>query len=594
MSVEFFLNHVWQSTAFAAVMVALAWALRRQQARVKFAVWLAASVKFLLPFGVLVEAGRRLPWPQSWTLSWALSWTSAAGVAHSGTVAALQPVVRTVSAPFATQAVTLWDGNAGAGGHPLLIAWLIGVWAAGAVLLGARWFGRWWRLARIARQGEPRQIEGLRVVVCDQALEPGVFGIVRPLVLLPRGVEQQLCPDELEAVLAHERAHVRRRDNLWSAVHGVVECLFWFHPGVWWLGRKLVEERERACDEAVLEAGADREAYASSILRVCRFYVEVPETCAAGVSGGGGLRQRIAGILHGTWGARLGAPQKAMLWGLGAAAFALPLAAGLLLAQSAGPAAFEAASVRIAKVPSEGIPIRFRTDPRRLTVENMPLDAVLAHAYGLEPYQIRVPHWMHGERLDIEAETATPASSAQMKMLLQPFLIKQFGMKLHWTTTTADLYRLTVAPGGLKIKPSPADTSKPIWLTIGDGTMRITGSATMAGFAELLSQQAGRPVVDATGLSGNYDIDCRFRGSIEALAGQMLPPGVGNFMITVEGRGRPGRGPTPPPDAAGQTLQPAPALSAALPQQLGLRLVSAKGPIKVLVIDSANPTPVGN
>ncbi|HVB39824.1 MAG TPA: M56 family metallopeptidase, partial [Terriglobales bacterium] len=257
MTTEFFLNHVWQSTVFAAVMAAVAWGLRRQQARVRFGVWLAASLKFLVPFSALVELGRWLPWP------------NASGAAQAGAVAALQPVVQTVSAPFGTQTVTLWDASGGAGGNHLPITLLIGVWGAGAALLLARWIWRWWTLARIARQGERRgdlenDLGGLRVAICGDgaagALEPGVFGIWHPVVLLPRGFEEQLSKDELAGVLAHEQAHVQRRDNLWSAIHSVVECLFWFHPGVWWLGRKLVEERERACDEAVLEAGGDREA----------------------------------------------------------------------------------------------------------------------------------------------------------------------------------------------------------------------------------------------------------------------------------------------------------------------------------------------
>jgi bla regulator protein BlaR1 len=54
----------------------------------------------------------------------------------------------------------------------------------------------------------------------------------------------------MEAMLAHELCHVRRRDNLTSAMHMVVEVVFWFHPLVWWIGVRLMEERERACDEA--------------------------------------------------------------------------------------------------------------------------------------------------------------------------------------------------------------------------------------------------------------------------------------------------------------------------------------------------------
>ena len=63
----------------------------------------------------------------------------------------------------------------------------------------------------------------------------------------------------MEAMLAHEVAHVRRRDNLTAALHMLVEAMFWFHPLVWWMERRLVEERERACDEEVVEMGGDAE-----------------------------------------------------------------------------------------------------------------------------------------------------------------------------------------------------------------------------------------------------------------------------------------------------------------------------------------------
>ena len=69
--------------------------------------------------------------------------------------------------------------------------------------------------------------------------------------------------------MAHEVCHVRRRDNLTAALHMLVEAAFWFHPLVWWLGARLVAERERACDEAVLRLGRRPEAYAEGILKVC-------------------------------------------------------------------------------------------------------------------------------------------------------------------------------------------------------------------------------------------------------------------------------------------------------------------------------------
>ena len=95
----------------------------------------------------------------------------------------------------------------------------------------------------------------------------------------------QLTPDQLEAVFAHELCHVRRRDNLTAALHMIVEAVFWFHPLVWWLGARMVDERERACDEDVLRLGGEPQVYAESVLKVCEFYLESPVACVAGVTG---------------------------------------------------------------------------------------------------------------------------------------------------------------------------------------------------------------------------------------------------------------------------------------------------------------------
>ena len=126
--------------------------------------------------------------------------------------------------------------------------------------------------------------------------EPAVAGIVRPVLLVPDGIEGWLSTAQLRAVLAHEPCHVRRRDNLKAALHMVVESLFWFHPLVWWLETRLIAERERACDEEVLADGNKATDYAEGIVRVCQNYLESPLRCAAGV-GGGDLARRIESIL---------------------------------------------------------------------------------------------------------------------------------------------------------------------------------------------------------------------------------------------------------------------------------------------------------
>ena len=148
-----------------------------------------------------------------------------------------------------------------------------------------------------------RRLEGIagiqnpiKLLLSQASMEPGIFGIARPVLLWPQGISARLDGAHLESILAHEVCHVRRRDNLAAAIHMIVQAIFWFHPLVWWLGARLVEERERACDEEVLRLGNPPHLYAESILKVCEFCVESPLACVSGVTGAD-LKKRIVRIM---------------------------------------------------------------------------------------------------------------------------------------------------------------------------------------------------------------------------------------------------------------------------------------------------------
>src|SRR6185295_15081393 len=153
---------------------------------------------------------------------------------------------------------------------------------------------RGWRRVRAAlHASRAMDIEAaIPVRVSSGLLEPGVVGVLRPVLLIPDGIAGRLTPPQLASVLAHELCHVRRRDNLFASIHMIVEAIFWFHPLVWWIGAKLVEERERACDEEVLSLGSAPHVYAEGIVNVCKLYVESPLVCVSGVTGSN-LRKRI-------------------------------------------------------------------------------------------------------------------------------------------------------------------------------------------------------------------------------------------------------------------------------------------------------------
>jgi bla regulator protein blaR1 len=106
----------------------------------------------------------------------------------------------------------------------------------------------------------------IRAVSSPALLEPGVFGVFRPVMLVPEGILDRLTAEQLKGVIAHELRHVYHRDNLMAAIHMFVETVFWFHPLVWWIGKRMVAERELACDEEVLQMGSEPRTYAEGIL----------------------------------------------------------------------------------------------------------------------------------------------------------------------------------------------------------------------------------------------------------------------------------------------------------------------------------------
>jgi bla regulator protein BlaR1 len=251
-------NHLWQSTLFAAAAGVLVFVLRRHYAPARHWLWLAASLKFLIPFSLLIGAGARL------------GWTRAPVIA----VHRVSIVVEEIGHPFVPLDLGFLMPSATT--RPIsadnLTLVLLAVWLCGFAFILFRWWSRWRRINATVRASQPlregRELEALRrleritgirkpveLLSSTSSLEPGIFGILRPVLVLPSGIADRLVDAQLDAILAHELCHVRRRDNLMAALHMVVETIFWFHPLVWWLGARLVEERERACDEEVTAAG---------------------------------------------------------------------------------------------------------------------------------------------------------------------------------------------------------------------------------------------------------------------------------------------------------------------------------------------------
>jgi uncharacterized protein (TIGR03435 family) len=338
-------NHLWQSTAFAAVVWLLALALRGNQARTRYWLWMIASAKFLIPFSLLIAAGGYLR-------------PHAAAPIATPVVSA---VMEQMTQPF-SQTLSLTDiaptsaaPSAAAHGGGLLPMILLSVWACGSLIVTFSWWSRWRTIHAAVREASyMTSIANMPVLSSPSLLEPGAFGIFRPVLLLPEGIRDRLTTAQLSAILAHEICHVRRRDNLTAAIHMMVEAAFWFHPATWWIRARLVEERERACDEAVLQSGSEALVYAEGILNVCKFYVESPLACVSGVTGSD-LKKRIVRIMSEQVARKLDFSRKLLLSAAGLLAVAAPVVFGVVHATVSRAQSQDETATAAKSDPLEGI-----------------------------------------------------------------------------------------------------------------------------------------------------------------------------------------------------------------------------------------------
>jgi beta-lactamase regulating signal transducer with metallopeptidase domain len=345
---ETLLDHLWQSTLFASAAALLTLAFRGNGASIRFKIWLAASLKFLVPFPLLVLAGEHLHW-STLAVGATPQWTVfASRIMQPASLMRLEfgpPMVSGSPVSVTTSSGTTSSGATASGVavseptvsdpapwlHWSLGTWALLIWSIGFAVLIGRWLLEWLKLRAVVVTAVPLDIEApVPVRETATTLEPGVCGILAPVLLLPRGIATHLTSDELDSMLEHELCHWWRKDNLTAALHMLVEALFWFHPMVWWLGSRMVIERERACDEEVIQSGTDRQIYAQGILKVCRLYVEPPLLCTTGISSGT-LRQRIEDIMRHQATAKLHLAKKCLLSVASLTAVVGPVAIGLAL-----------------------------------------------------------------------------------------------------------------------------------------------------------------------------------------------------------------------------------------------------------------------
>ena len=599
-------NHLWQSTVVAALAALLALALRNNQARIRYWLWLIASLKFLVPFSLLVALASHLTMAPTAPLA----------------PPKLSAVMHQVTQPFPELQYAAVPTSEIAAHSLSLVPFALGVWLLGVVTVACLWSRRWLRIRAALRAGSRSPIEAAVPVVSSPTLvEPGIFGIFRPVLLLPEGITDHLTREHLEAILVHELCHVRRRDNLAAAIHMAVEAIFWFYPLVWWIGSRLVDERERACDEEVLRLGNEPEVYAESILKICQFYLESPLACISGITGSD-LKKRIVRIMTERLAERLSFGRKLLLVGVAAVAIAAPLLFGLAKQNEAQTAnegslpTFEVASVKPNK--SGTRMIRISNTPGRFSAINVTPKMLIRFAYNIKDSQLLGgPSWLDSEYFDIDAKTDEPDQAAgsgsslmagagpntkalargpnndpmlmneRRRLMVQALLADRFKLTLDRQTKDLPIYELVLGKGGPKFKettlpprdptaappsgPPPAPGQGPprrgVMMGFARGQLNMNGGS-MDQLANALSERVGRTVVDKTGLTGEYDLTLQWT------------PDENDALTRSEAARAGGPGPSdgPASDPNGPTL------FTALQEQLGLNLESSKGPVQTFTV----------
>jgi bla regulator protein blaR1 len=611
-------DHLWQSTLFVGGAGLLALILRKNCARARYWIWLVASVKFLIPFTLLVLIGSDLSWSH----------------ASDGIETGLYLAMDEFSQPFTQPAMLLKSPIAAgitASKGPLSLSHLIpgllaGLWLCGFLAVLLAWYGRWRQLSAIMRKAIPiregceiealrrlERIRGIRrpneVLLSQGFLEPAVFGIARPVLLWPMGLSAQLDNVQIETILAHELEHMRRRDNLAAALHTIVEAIFWFYPLAWWLGARLVEERERACDEEVLKLGGEPQVYAESILKACAFCVGTSPACVSGFTGAD-LKKRIIRIMTQGVARNLDFSRKLLVAAAALIAVLTPVGFGLANAPQRldelprqdtatfGPEfKYDVISIK----PNKSANARYggRDLPDGFIRTGATPEILFNDAYG--PIRIDqiygAPDWFNSERYDVDAKVDGSIAPELQKLspnqrdlarkrMLQELLTDRFNLKVHRETRQLPIYTLIVAKGGTKLKEAkPGETYQrhvygdakkgagQSFVKPGMGTFQ---GVTIAQLARFLEVELNRTIVDKTGLTGTYDFTLRWAPSDTEMDAAFGPsPSISPATAP---NGQPALAPSDPtgvPPLSSKTLE----------TQIGLKLAAAKGPVEVIVID---------
>src|SRR5438876_9467122 len=358
------LHSLWQCALAAAALAALLAVLPARAARIRYALAAATlALTLALPMATLLRLQRASPETTG-------DGAVVAGFAPTPTspTPAAAPELNPLSpqtgrryGPAAPAIMLLRLAPRIRAGLEPLLPWIVLLWLTGVVTLSLRLASGWLAARRLRALGTRpapqaciaalhrlaarlRVSRPVRLLQSTLVQVPAVLGWLRPVILLPASALTGLTPLQLEALLAHELAHVRRYDYLVNLIQSVIETLLFYHPAVWWISARVRDEREHCCDDLAVAVCGDPHFYARALLGMERLRVTPPGFVLAAAGRGGSLMGRIR---------RLVAPVQTEIfprWMAGVIAVALALGGGAHVAR--GTAAW---------VPSDGGGMRTAT-----------------------------------------------------------------------------------------------------------------------------------------------------------------------------------------------------------------------------------------
>jgi uncharacterized protein (TIGR03435 family) len=492
-----------------------------------------------------------------------------------------------------------------------------GLWQAHALRRSAVSWREGKAIARkvASESGIDRNID---ILLHDAVPSPMTSGTIRPMIVLPLDA-QTWSGEELDRALTHELEHVRRADWFTRCLARVICAAYWFHPLVWVTWRQFVLEAERACDDAVLRRG-EATAYADQLVVLAQRLLKESNQPILAMANRYDLAKRVSALLD----SRQRRGRAGVAWVVLAcitSALLVTAISPLYLTariQTPTPTNTQKFDVAIVKPCNDadfrnGNERRLETSfsPGRITVNCLPLHRIIYLAYTAigsldnplmnasqgDPSNLRGgPGWLRDETYYIEGRAeGTPERQVMLGAMLRALLEDRFNLQTHRELMEEAMYALTVAKGGLKIKPigpdgcvsfDPARTlsaEERMAANRGDtpvcGNFRSLGNSwqreialagiTMDRFAnQTLSSILDRHVTDKTGVEGRFNIKLQFSFDDSIRQGVFGGRPVGAVQ-------------EPPPGESA-----APVIVTALEEQLGLKLAPTRGAHGFVMIDS--------